>query len=522
MEKKINTNNRTENMNTTSMKGVMLSALLSLIVFPCFCQGLIRVDVHEFKEAGDSLRVCYTAKIVVPTVATGQGLCITPVVEAGDSLLLLPHVTILGNNKGKVIARYRNNAGADGKSFNGNTFNSSGFNSSSYINDKDAEHVYTVSVPYRLWMDSAALSIRQETAGYRAHKLVTCYRFPGKVELEAKEAYRPEIQIAFIVPEKEEKRRKCQKQAFLDFQAGRSVIIPTFRRNPAELAKIDRAVSDVVNNPDASLLGLYIEGYASPEGLYATNERLSRERAAALKDYLKDKFSLAEETFKINSVAENWDGLVEMVRAGGMPQKDRILEIIATVNVFDGREAALMKLDRGVPYRQMLREIFPGLRKVEYRIDYTVRDYCPQEVQSISLIWPEDLSELEFYRLALASKNKEQGTGADKDKAYSHILLEVIPKYFPDSASAMNNAAAILLENGELPTAKRYLERAGASPQALNNRGVASLLEGDLDKAEGYLDKAREAGSPQAVHNLEEMRLKREDNKKMERYQDRR
>lgn len=516
MEKKINTNNRTENMNTTSMRGIMLSALLSLIVFPCFCQGLIRMDVREFKEVGDSLRVCYTAKIVVPTVATGQGLCITPVVEAGDSLLLLPHVTVLGNNKRKVIARYRNNAGANGKSFNGNTFNSS-----SYIN-KDAEHVYTINVPYRLWMDSAALSIRQETAGYRAHKLVTCYRFPGKVELEDKEAYRPEIQIAFIVPEKEEKRRKRQRQAFLDFQAGCSVIIPTFRRNPAELAKIDRAVSDVVNNPDASLLGLYIEGYASPEGLYATNERLSRERATALKDYLKDKFSLAEETFKVNSVAEDWDGLVEMVRAGGMPQKDRILEIIATVDVFDGREAALMKLDSGVPYRQMLREIFPSLRKVEYRIDYTVRDYCPQEVQSISLIRPEDLSELEFYRLALASKNKEQGAGADKDKAHSHILLELIPKYFPNSASALNNAAAILLKNGELPTAKRYLERAGASPQALNNRGVASLLEGDLDKAEGYLNKAREAGSPQAVHNLEEMRLKREDNKKMERYQNRR
>lgn len=505
--------NKANNINRDNRKATMyfikyylFLTLIIVSVFPVKAQlrDILTFEVQSLREESDSLIVDYRLWIPRQLVEPGQGLRISPVVQVGDSMLSLPPVTILGSNKQKVMDRYHRNSGLGSPP------------ASLPPNDSLIPYSYTIRVPYRLWMDSARFSIRQEVSGYRGKKVITRYLLSDKIELEAKEAYQPKIQVAIIVPEKEEKRRRLQGKAFLDFQVGRSVILPNFRRNPEELQKIDDAVLDVKNNQDVQITGLYIEGYASPDGKYETNGRLSRQRAMALKKYIKEKFSLDGNLFRISSVAEDWDGLSELVRASGMPQKDRILEIISTIGIFDGREAALMKLDRGIAYRQMLKDMFPELRRVEYRIDYTVRDYDPEEVRSISRSRPEDLSELEFYRLALASEKEEKGAG--KDKAYSRILLEVIPKYFPDSPAALNNAAAILLENGELSTAKRYLDKAGDSPEAWNNQGVLFLLAGELDKAEELFLKAREGGVVQASHNLMETRTKREDNKKMERY----
>ncbi|HJD75107.1 MAG TPA: tetratricopeptide repeat protein, partial [Bacteroides reticulotermitis] len=103
-------------------------------------------------------------------------------------------------------------------------------------------------------------------------------------------------------------------------------------------------------------------------------------------------------------------------------------------------------------------------------------------------------------------------------KQYNSILLEIIPRHFPDDAIAHNNTAAVLITNGETVTAARLLDKAGETPEALNNRGVLYLLGGDLDKAEACFDRAQQAGSEEAALNKEEVQTKRADNQKMERY----
>ena len=96
--------------------------------------------------------------------------------------------------------------------------------------------------------------------------------------------------------------------------------------------------------------------------------------------------------------------------------------------------------------------------------------------------------------------------------------MELIPQQYNDDATANNNAAVVFLENGELTTASRYLEKAGDSAQTINNQGVLHLLEGDLDKAEACFERAQQAGSEEATLNKEEVQTKRADNLKMERY----
>jgi hypothetical protein len=300
-----------------------------------------------------------------------------------------------------------------------------------------------------------------------------------------------------LVPERAPKILNKSGEAFLDFEVGRSVIMPNFRRNPEELRKINETVSSVINNPDAQLQSIYLQGFASPEGSWEANDRLSRARANALRDYLRTQFRLPESVFTVTSVAEDWDGLAELVRESNLPQREMILHIINSVGIFEGRETQLMKLDGGVPWRIMLRDMFPQLRRVEYRINYTVRDFGVQDATGLLDTQPEHLSHLEMFQVA-------ETFDRESDKYYT-IMTETILRFFPNDEVANLNAGALLIKRGELAPARRHLERAGNSAAALNNRGVIALLEGNLDAAENYFIRAEAAGNPDATHNKNEI-----------------
>lgn len=460
------------------------------------CQGLA-FDILDLKEDNDTLLFRYNALVTPHAVRTGQSLRITPMLESGDFVMALPGVTVLGNNRRRVMKRMKHLP-------------------DEYIRTKicsDTVFETAFQVPYELWMDSASLVVEERLTGYRARTTTTRYRLNNSVSLSTRAPYEVSPVVAFILPDKEVKVRHRQGKAYLDFPVGRSVILPTYRRNPEELSKIDDAIRDVAGNSDVIIQGIYIEGYASPEGTYASNDRLSKARAEALKDYIVQKFNLNSSLFKVSNVAEDWEGLVELVQASELPQKAQILRIIESTDVFDGRESALMRLNGGTPYRLMLKDMFPDLRRVEYQVDYTVKDYDLSQSLVVLQKNPGDLSQLELYTLAFSSEK----WGSD----FTRILMEVIPKYFPDDAVANTNAAAVLLHGGELATAKRLLQKAGDSGAALNNLGVLQLLEGDLDAAEISFEKARDAGCSESAGNLEEVNAKRDDNKKQERYKDR-
>lgn len=487
-----------ENMRQYLLYTICTLFMLSLTI-PAFSQGIVTMDIREFKEKNDSLVLNYKVNVPSYIVETGQGLCISPILEAGDSIIFLPKITIVGDNKNKVFKRYHNNSQL------GST--------PTTIKPDSVLYDYKISVPYQMWMDSARLCIRQEVAGYRGSKVITRYMLSDRVDLAPRTPYRVSPLVSFIVPQKEEKRRKRQGKAYLDFQVGRSVILPDFRRNPEELQKINDVVQEVVSNKDAALEGLYIEGYASPEAPYSLNERLSRDRSAALKNYLRDKFSLNESLFKVSSGAEDWSGLEALVQASDMKDKDKVLQVITSQDDPDRKEAALKRVAGGVPYRYMLKEMFPELRRVEYQVDYSVRDYGLEETKALIASKPMDLSQKELYDVA-------QFYGKDS-KEYNRIITEIIPRYFADDAVANNNASALLLTTGETLTSARHLEKAGDSGEALNNRGILHLLKGELEKADELFEKAERLGIKEATHNRQEVQTKMEDNARMERYKKR-
>jgi len=499
---------------------------------------------HSMQEINDSLYISFDMKIESGAVSSCNTMSIVPVLST-DGIVYhhLPYILIRGNAKRQKSERAKALKKDYEYDFDKDLYLNIGFDAEPYaivdVNKKtDTLLQYRVQIPYENWMDKTQLNIYQELTGCRNESRLFAFTMDNAVKLQSREPFQPTPLVSFITPFPESKNRKKQGQAFLDFQVGRSVIVPTYRRNPEELAKIREALQEVSSNPDVELKGLFIEGYASPEGKYETNERLSSERANALKEYMVKNFGLDEKLFRVGSVAEDWEGLAALVQSSDIDKKEQILEVITSTARYDEKESKLKRIGNGTTFRQLLKDLFPQLRRVEYQIDYTVKDYSVTEAKSLLNnrgTGPERLfSQLEMYRAAQEyDKNSEQ---------FDYFIIDCILKYYPNDLIALNNATALTLTKKQISAAERYIKAmtdimsdkknhdgesiSGYNREQLNiimssyinNIGVQTLLNGDLDAAEQIFKNAIDAGSKEAVHNLEQVRLKREDNKRQERY----
>ena len=491
------------------MKKYIIAAILVLsTVFSGFAQAnLFQIDrgvvveLHEFRERGDSLHIVYSVHMDRRAIARWRGMSLTPGVEAGHHQVLLPSFVVLGPNKERVLTRYYRNNRLELPNFDVDWHTANSF-------------TYRVSIPYQAWMDDALLVIHREIQTYRARSMFDSFRLDNPVQLEPRAAYVVQPRVEVVMPAREPKMLDRSGQAFLDFPVGQSVIQPNFRRNPVELARIQDAVRTVVTNPDAQLQSIYIRGFASPEGTAASNQRLSEARATALQNHLRNMFNIPLNVFRTSGAGEDWDGLVELLNENHVfvQNQDRILQIIATEFDLDRREQQV-RAASPQGWTVMLNNLFPYLRRVDYRIYYTIRDYSVEDAINLIDRNPRDLSHYEMFAVA-----EHYGRGTDRA---AMIITNLIVQHFPDDELAHNNAAALQIQRGDLALARVHLERAGNSGAALNNRGVLALLEGNLERAEDYLVRAQAAGSEDAAHNRNELRLKREDSERMERLRNR-
>ena len=76
---------------------------------------------------------------------------------------------------------------------------------------------------------------------------------------------------------------------------------------------------------------------------------------------------------------------------------------------------------------------------------------------------------------------------------------------FPNDEIANLNAANAAIRRDDFGTARRYLDKAGDSPEAEYARGALAVREGDYETARRYLNKAKEMGFEKAGRTLDEL-----------------
>lgn len=456
-------------------------------------EGSLSVTDFSLRQEGDSLMLSMKLYILFQSINSCQSWRILPEVRAEEKSVFLPSILINGKKKEQQYIR-RERMGERGRL------------TDHYIKEvadgkKGHRILYEVKVPYQDWMDEGSLHFHQVLTSCRDKEQWFTLYDVAWAQPAVFTPYVPAVRVNYIEPLEEAKVREMQGVAYLDFRPGSLEIVPSYRRNTQELSKIEASIRSVRENPDVTLVGLHIHGYASPEGSYALNERLSQGRAEALSQYLKGHFNLPQSILHVTSTAEDWQGLREKIEESSLVNRERILEVIDNTSLSpDQKEQQLKAL--GSTYQTLLNQYFPSLRRVSYRIEYTVRDYTPLEAEALLEQNPGNLSPSELFRLAETYGVESSRWGE---------ILQLSALLYPEDVVSQVNLAAFLLQKGDTVAAGKVLENVKGEEVAANNVGAYYLLMRQPDKAEGYLEKAKGQGILSAEYNLGEVRKVKED-----------
>lgn len=384
-------------------------------------------------------------------ISKNEMLVVTPMLISKDreQAIELEPFAVIGRLRNKVLTRPFNYKGKPELNF-------SQENRIIRKNGSDQLLQYTVSVPFEEWQRQAQLILRSEVIG-----CADCVDTESDVLLSSKilgDRFIPDYKLSTISSKMEEHSEVFS--AHINYIVGQWSLLPNFKDNATELAKVDEVVKEIKSRDNLKITAFTITGYASPEDTKERNYRLSQRRAETFAQYLNKQYGYTPEQYRIEWFGEDWDGLREAVSASSLANKAEIINIIDTEPDYDARDSKLIALDSGVTYRKLLNEFYPPLRRNDYYVSYITHDY----------------DEAEFIRV-----------------------------------NSINKAISEL-RNDNIDEALNSLDKYRDSPDAWNALGVAYARKGDIALATSYFNRAIESDNSDARHNLDQLQKYIEDN----------
>lgn len=484
---------------------VLVLAALCLNTEEAFAQnrsysGDIGIEPVRLEQSGDFLYIDMNFILKDVKVRTAHGVDFIPQLVAPANTYNLPKVSVKG--KDEYLAYERRLSLMSPKEKRKHVAPYLVKKSNKRTNDTIR---YRYVLPYESWMADAKLNVQRDECGCGESTLMSVQPVIDQVTLERiLSPYIVNPHFAYVEPKVEVvKSREIQAECFLDFEVNKINIRPKYMNNPRELAKIRVMIDDLKLDPSIKVNRLDIIGYASPEGTLATNKRLSEGRAMALRDYLASRYDFPRNQYHIIFGGENWDGLIDALETLDMDYKNEVLDIIQDIPIEKGRETKLMQLRGGVPYRYLLKNVFPSLRVAICKVNYDIKNFNVDEAKEVIKRRPQNLSLNEMF---LVANTYPKGSQEFID------VFETAVRMYPDSEIANMNAATAALSRNDLISAERYLKKMESQeywPEYNNAMGILTLLKGDYELAEEYLNKARELGLDVATDNLEELAKKK-------------
>lgn len=475
----------------------------------------------------DTQNVWLNMNIVLDStrIRTQHTVSLTPVLVSADGKREMPFGTIIidGRTRHKVFLRRDRLDGSQPQ-------RDSAMAIIQRKNGKIQEYSYLSSVPYGSWMLGGKVEIRECVKG-----CADCGE--GKSESVLARpvlpAFIPQWLTGRIEPAPEPvKRRSESRIARLQFKWDRYDILPSLQDNARELSTVTGSISLVQGKDYIKITGIYVAGFASPEGTWEYNIRLSRNRARSFSEYIAAHNGVVDSLMHVEWSGEDWNGFREQLAASDFSKKDAVIGIIDTYTEDRNEcERRMMEILTRDEYVWLLKNIYPYLRHCTYRIEYDVKNFDLGEARKIIYERPQDLNLSEMYKVA--------GSYAPDSGEYAHAM-DMAAKYYPDVPAVMNDRALEALETGDAEAAAAILsivadwlpEDAGAAPgdmpgnggtaagggpesrssgltaeqaELMNTFGVACARAGQYGTALKALDTAMQAGNGNARHNLQQL-----------------
>ncbi len=343
---------------------------------------------------------------------------------------------------------------------------------------KSDPYRYHVKVPYEQWMAGATINFRESVTGCKACPEIHDVIPVALLDIEPPEEQKKNFADYYIQPKAEAvKTRHLEGQAYVDFPVNKIEIYPDYRRNTVELAKIIASIDTVKNDPDCTVSSVTLKGYASPEGSYANNTRLAKGRTNTLSDYVRSFYNFPASIMATSYDPEDWGGLRRWLESATIENKDAILAIVDSDMEPDAKDLKIKKT-YPVQYAYLLKEVYPGLRHSDYRIEYVIRSFTnPEEIKNLVHTAPQKLSLEEFF---VAANACEPGS----EEYYE--IFETAVRMYPQDETANMNAANSAISRGDYDRAAKYLERAGDSQNAQRLRELLRKSVEEKDLKDNY------------------------------------
>lgn len=416
-------------------------------------------------------------------VESNRAVVLTPTIVNGSDSLVLNSVGVYGRTRYYQYLR-------GGTMITGET-------EKSYRSSEKPDTInYRAVVPYEDWMDGSHLKLNRRDYGCCKNMVAEQTGILLDYVETAEQGFMPMFVYVRPVAEKV-KSREIKGLAYIDFPVNKMVILPDYRRNTVELAKIQATIDSVKGDKDITITSLSIKGYASPESSYANNTRLAKGRTAALKAHVEDLCDLNDGFIQTSYEPEDWAGLRAYVDKSDLENKTSILAIIDSEQDADKKEAEIKK-KYPADYGLLLKNCYPALRHSDYKIEYTIRSFSDiEEIKRVFKESPGKLSLNEFYMLA---ETYEPGS-----EDFNNVF-DVAVRVFPNDPIANLNEANTAMQRGNLDIAKKHLDKAGNSPEAIYARGACAAMSEDYTAAVQYLEEAEKKGVAHATETLAQVR----------------
>jgi Flp pilus assembly protein TadD len=240
-----------------------------------------------------------------------------------------------------------------------------------------------------------------------------------------------------------------------------------------------------------------ISSYASPDGTYKFNEKLSGERGTTADKFIKKEFgkidaAKTEGFFDEKTTAEDWDGFQTAVQNSTIQDKDLILRVLSMYSDPDVREKEIKNMSAA--FEVLKTDILPKLRRSKMAINVDKVGRTDEQILAQAQSDPKVLSLEEMLYAATLTKD------ANEQLKFYQAAFEAYPKCI----RAANNIGYTLIALGKTDDAIAALEKAKAiqdNDVVKNNLGFCYLINGDLPKAEEYFNSMAVA-TPESKYGL--------------------
>ncbi len=247
-----------------------------------------------------------------------------------------------------------------------------------------------------------------------------------------------------------------------------------------DIALLKEYIKTVSADPNKQLKGTVISSYASPDGKFDLNQKLSGQRGATADKFIKKEFATVEAAkaagfFDSKTTPEDWDGFKTEVEKSTIQDKELILRVLSMYADPEVREKEIKNMSAA--FETLKTDILPKLRRSKMIVSVDNVGRSDEQILAQMRTDPSVLSlEEMLYAPTLTTNLDEQLK-----------FYEAAAKYNPKCIRAHNNVGYTMILLGKADNSVAEFESAKAIQNndiVKNNIGMTYLAKGDMVKAE--------------------------------------